>query len=405
MNALSFIDLMRMIFTERQPDLEKIERKGLLAVKIAQTFALRVDFLSEETCQHLAKLYTQTSQLKSEDVMELLHRYTSPEWLKNFKQIDPKPIGSASVGQVHKAQLTTGQWVAIKVIKHDFAKSFERDVKKLNRLMRLAIFVYPKLAKVADPIGIIDYIREYTLAELDLRNEIKHGKILRDIYTANKARYDLSRLAFPKIYEQLSNERVMVSEYIEGPTVDSLLEQRLLSPQDILEIFKIHGFYMYATGTFHGDLHPGNLMYKNNSYYFIDTGAIAHVGLKIRRGLFEFMAHLSKSDFVGCAKALNEMAEIGIEGDRFDRFVQDMLVLYQDFHGKSVQEISLTKKMMQTIKLGVESGMEFEKGMFSIIKSHMYLDGIVLKGNPDAVLMKDVGQFIEVFREEGLLNG
>jgi ubiquinone biosynthesis protein len=404
MNALSFLDLMHMIFTQKQPNLAKIERKGLLAVKIAQTFALRVDFLPEETCQHLAKLYTQTTRLEREDVMGLLKRYTDPTWMDHFSVIEPEPIGSASVGQVHKGQLKDGTWVAIKVIKHDFAQAFERDVHKLTRLMRFAIWVYPKLAKVADPIGIIEYIREYTLAELDLRNEIKHGKILRDIHQAHQASYDLSRLAFPTIYEALSNEKVMVSEYIEGPTVDALLEARALSPSDILEIFKLHGFYMYATGTFHGDLHPGNILYKNNTYYFIDTGAIAHVGVKIRRGLFEFMAHLSKSDFEGCAHALNDMAERGIEGARFERFVEDMLVLYKDFHGKSVQEISLTKKMMQTIKLGVESGMEFEKGMFSIIKSHMYLDGIVLKGNPEAVLMKDVGQFIDVFRAEGLIH-
>ena len=399
MNALSFIHLMMMIFSKKKADLDAIQRKGLLAVKIAQTFALRVDFLSQEQCTHLAQLYSATIPLPSEDAIKLIHTYTDQSWRDQFEWIDPNPIGSASVGQVHRARLKNHDEVVIKIIKKDFTKDFEKDVLKLDKLMRLAIFIYPKLAKVADPIGIIEYIKEYTLAELDLRNEIAHGKILRDIYEAHKEDFDLSRLAFPHIYESLSNEKILVSEYLDGPTVDEILTQGVLSNADILEIFRLHGFYMYHSGTFHGDLHPGNMIYKDNKFYFIDTGAIAHVGDKIRFGLFNFMANLSNANYEGCARSLNDMAFKGIEGIKLERYIRGLKELYQDFEGKTVSEESLTKKMMQTIKLGVESGMEFEKGMFAIIKSHMYMDGIVLKGNPDSVLMKDVAQFIDEFRE------
>ena len=399
MNALSFIHLMMMIFSKKKADLDAIQRKGLLAVKIAQTFALRVDFLSQEQCTHLAQLYSATIPLPSEDALKLIHTYTDQSWRDQFEWIDPNPIGSASVGQVHRARLKNHDEVVIKIIKKDFTKDFEKDVLKLDKLMRLAIFIYPKLAKVADPIGIIEYIKEYTLAELDLRNEIAHGKILRDIYEAHKQDFDLSRLAFPHIYESLSNEKILVSEYLDGPTVDEILTQGVLSNADILEIFRLHGFYMYHSGTFHGDLHPGNMIYKDNKFYFIDTGAIAHVGDKIRFGLFNFMANLSNANYEGCARSLNDMAFKGIEGIKLERYIRGLKELYQDFEGKTVSEESLTKKMMQTIKLGVESGMEFEKGMFAIIKSHMYMDGIVLKGNPDSVLMKDVAQFIDEFRE------
>jgi ubiquinone biosynthesis protein len=76
-------------------------------------------------------------------------------------------------------------------------------------------------------------------------------------------------------------------------------------------------------------------------------------------------------------------------------------VLYSDFKGKSVKEVSLTKKMMETIKLGVNSGMGFEKGMFSIIKSLMFLDGMVLRCNPNAVLLEDMRQFVSEFKKAG----
>jgi ubiquinone biosynthesis protein len=72
------------------------------------------------------------------------------------------------------------------------------------------------------------------------------------------------------------------------------------------------------------------------------------------------------------------------------------------FKGRSVKEVSSTKKMMETIKLGVNSGMGFEKGMFSTIKSLMFLDGMVLRCNPDEVLLKDMRQFVNEHRKAGI---
>lgn len=398
MKWIMFIRLFKQIFSKRKlPDLEFIQKQGLLAVKIAQTFALRIDFLSEATCTHLSKLYTKTTPIAGEDFKQLITAYTDDTFLDNFVSIDEEPVGSASVGQVHKATLTNGDVVAIKFIKKNFKKKFERDVKSLRRFIQFVIFFYPKLKRVADPVGILEHIETYTLAELDLRNEVAHGEVLKQIYEDNKARFDLSRLKFPKIYKNLSNEHVLVSEFIEGVTVDQLLEDKQLPFKDILEIFHIHGFYIFLIGTFHGDLHPGNMILKDNNFYFIDTGAISEVGKKIQTGLFDFMTHLAYYNFDQCALALNHMAEKEIHGKAYENYHQKLLILYKDFKGKTVSEVSLTRKMMETIKLGVHSGMVFEKGMFPIIKSMMYLDGMVLKGAPDTVLMVEMRQFIEEF--------
>ena len=265
-------------------------------------------------------------------------------------------------------------------------------------MIKFIIFFYPKLAKVADPAGILEHIEEYTLAELDLTNEIRHGEILRGIYERNKEDFDLSRTRFPKIFTELSSENVLVSEFIDGPTADELLSRKEMPFDDILEIFHIHGFYIFIIGTFHGDLHPGNLIVKDGFFYFIDTGAISRVGKKIQQGLFNFMENLAVYNFTGCAKSLNDMADIEIAGKDYERYEEKLLDLYKDFAGKTVSQVSLTRKMMETIKLGVNSGMVFEKGMFPIIKSMMYLDGMVLKGAPQTVLMEEMRRFLEEFR-------
>jgi ubiquinone biosynthesis protein len=392
MNFLSFINLIRMIYGSGRPDIKKIQEMGLLAVKIGQVHALRIDFLNEETCLELSKLYRATIPIKAEDALKNIDR-------SRFSFIDETPLASASVGQVHRARLVTGEEVVIKVIKANFKNRFIRDVASVKRFIRFAIFFYPRLARVFDPIGILEHIEEYTLRELNLLNEIQGHEILRDLYNTNKERYDLSSLEFPRIYRELSSENVMVSEYIPGKTFDELLDGRM-KYKELLRLFKIQGFFMFNIGTFHGDIHPGNLMYHNDKIYFIDTGAIGYVSNKLGTGLLNFFDALSVYDYAQCALRLNEMAERGISGDKFEQFRQRFNDLYSDFRGRSVKEVSLTRKMMETIKLGVNSGMTFEKGMFSIIKSLMFLDGMVLRCNPDALLLEDMREFVAEFRKQ-----
>ena len=276
---------------------------------------------------------------------------------------------------------------------------FIADVASLKRLFRLATLVYPKLRQVGDPVGILGDIEEYTLSELDLRHEVAGQKTLRAICDQHRDTFDLSRLAFAQVHEPLCNENVMVSEFIPGRSFDELLEAGELGYDRFLELFHIHGFYMFCVGTFHGDMHPGNVLLTGDQLCFIDTGYIGHVGPKIRRGLFEFFAALSECDYPRCAAALNRMSEREMSGAALDAFEGKFLELYADFKDRTVAEVSLTRKMMQTIKLGVHSGMTFEKGIFAIIRSLMYLDGMVLRCKPDAVLLRDMRRFIGEFEK------
>jgi ubiquinone biosynthesis protein len=266
-------------------------------------------------------------------------------------------------------------------------------------LLKAVIFFYPKLARVADPLGILNAIERNTLDELDLRKEAAGQDVLRRIAEENGARFDLASLVFPRIYRELSGEQYMVSQFLEGETFDELLDQGRLPYGELLGLFKVHGFFVFCIGTFHGDIHPGNIIRTpSGQIAFIDTGAISTVGERMRTGLFNFFDALSCYDYTACARHLNAMADRGIDGAAFDRFFGKFMELYADFTDATVTQVSLTKRMMETIKLGVNSGMVFEKGMYPIIKSLMYLDGMVLRCNPQAVLVRDMRRFIEEFK-------
>ncbi len=394
MNWIGFVRLMRNIYGTGLPDLDTIQAQGLLAVKIGQVFALRIDFLDQDKCRHLAQLYRNTVRIPAGEIRNLLLRYAGSDFPEQFSRIDEQALASASVGQVHRARTRAGEEVIIKVIKGDFKKAFVRDVRSIKRLFQTVIFFYPKLAKVADPVGIIEHIEDYTLHELNLLNELKGQETLRRIFLEHKDAYNLSQLMFARYYPELCGENVLVAEYVSGQTFDELLSANRLSYEELLELFHIHGFYMFCAGTFHGDIHPGNVILHDGSICFVDTSAISHVGEKIRKGLFSFFSALSYWDYGACASCLNSMSEVELTGKAYGAFQEKFVKLYADFTRSAVSKVSLTRKMMDTIKLGVHSGMVFEQGMFGIIKSLMYLDGMVLRCRPDAVLMEDMRRFI-----------
>jgi ubiquinone biosynthesis protein len=394
MTWIGFVRLMRQIYGRGLPDIEWIETQGLLAVKIGQIHALRIDFLDEERCEQLAKLFRHTERIRPDEVTRLLDSYLDDR-SRSALSIDPEPLASASVGQVHRATLPGGEEVVVKLIKKDVRDRFLRDVRNVRRFLKVVLFFWPRLKQVGDPLGILDDVREYTVSELDLRNEIAGHAALNRIFEENADRFDLSALRFARIHEEFSNENVMVSEYIPGRSFDELLDEGALEYGELLRLFKIHMFYVFGIGTFHGDIHPGNILLHDGAIYFVDTGYIGTVGDKIRRGLFRFMQHLAWYEYEGCARALNEMADGEISGAAYDRYRGKLLDLYADFTDTTVSQVSLTTKMMHTIKLGVRSGMVFERGIFPIIRSLMYLDGMVLRCNPDAVLMRDMRPLLE----------
>lgn len=403
MNWIQFGRLIHSIYSHngKLPDLDWIQSLGLLAVKLGQVHALRSDFLEPEKCEHLSKLFRNNYAMGAEDFLHLIESTAVQNFTSHFEEIEPEALASASVGQVHLGTLKDGTRVVIKAVKKDVRKDFVADVSSVRRLFGFISFFYRKLKRVGNPEAILNDIEEYTLSELDLRKEVDGVRALALIRDKNKDQYDFSKLSFAKVHGSLCNENVMVSDFIPGPSLDELLDEGKLDYDTLLELFKIHGYYMFCAGIFHGDLHPGNVLVDEDQghFYFIDTGYIGRVGPKIRKGLFYFFKALTENDFTEAANSLSEMAEVPLTGDDMKKFQSDLINLYENFPGKSVSEISLTRQMMETIKLGVQAGMSFDQGIFAIVRSLMYLDGMVLRCNPDAVLMEDMKAFIDDFEK------
>ena len=398
MKLLTFLRFFRQLKGKKPVNIDAIQSMGLLAVKLGQIFALRPDLIDPERCIELQSLYSHAATIPEENSQALLKKYAPKGFQEHFQHIDPKPFAAASIGQIHRATLKDGTKVVVKIIKADFEASFRRDVRRMKRWIRMGLFFNPRLRKVGNPIGLLAHIEDYTLRELNLMNEIDGRQQLIERSQAIEKHFAMPKLKFPQMWESLSNEHILVMEEITHPTLEGHLEAGTLTWPDMLELFRIHGAFMFGIGTFHGDLHPGNAMMDDEgNFFFIDTGAICNAPEHVRNALFGFFYFLAKGELRNAFDAMLTMAAVRPTGKTLDTYYASMDELYNGFVGTSVSEVSLTEQMMKTVKAAVLAGCSFGEEAFPIIRSLMYMDGMVLKGHPDVDLISSMGPYLNEF--------
>tara|TARA_B100000575_G_scaffold63337_1_gene48385 strand:+ start:20208 stop:21401 length:1194 start_codon:yes stop_codon:yes gene_type:complete len=391
---------MRQITKKPPANLDWIQKQGLLAVKLAQIFALRPDIISLEKCKQLQTLYSSASTIPAENVFKILKEKAPDSYHENISWFDVEPLAAASVGQVHRARLKTGENVVVKVIKEDHERKFKRDVKRMTRWLKLAMILSPKLRKVGNPIALLEHVQDYTLRELDLRNEIIGASKLHAIKEDLSEDFPMPRLKFPKYYPEISNRHVLVSELIDGQTLEQGIVKSNLAWEDLLELFRIHGAFMFGVGSFHGDLHPGNcILDTEGNFVFIDNGAICEAPKKVSSSLFNFFYHLSSNDKDMAFESLISLAERRPRSDKVEEFKKDMHGIYEDFENLSVGQQSLTEVMMKTVRSAVENaGADYGEEGFPIIRSLMYMDGLVIRTYPEVRLISEMTSSLDEFK-------
>lgn len=396
MSLFPFFWLIYQIFIARTPNLDSIRRKWLLATKIGQLYALRADFIGVDRANILTQLYE-----KNFDSTTTSTPFSFEEHFRTqFESIDTIAFSEASIGKVYGAKW---KWrdVVIKVIKSDFREKFITDVNRLKKYFKFVIFFYPKLARVADPIGTLEDLERMTLSELDLRNEIRWISTLRKTLDkhANFINQTVTHtLVFPECITELSSEKILVSERLTGRSFRELLDSGALPYLVLIDFFFQHVFCMLLDGYFHEDIHSGNIFFQDNKIYLLDNGSIGFASEKLRQGLTSFFDDLTHDRIEDAATSLILMAE-NMEQNKhnFTQYKTDFCKLYEGFSQKTLRELSLSQQMMASIKMAVHAGYTFERGMYPIIKSFMYLDGMARACKPDTKLMEDVRPLIEQF--------
>ena len=348
----------------------RLERLGPTYIKLGQILSLREDLLPKNITNELKSLLNQLPVVPLPVLVSIIEKDLRRPISELFLQIDAIPIGSASIGQTHRATTHQGDPVIIKVVKPGIRETLQRDAKLLGLLGSLAELIIPRF----QPKQLVTEFCEYTLREVDLRREADNA----ETFAANFA--DTPDVVFPEIYRDLSGRSILTMEFFDGIRPDSETaqalpeeERRHLTDRGAESIIRM----LYRDGFFHADLHPGNLMIlPGPKLGFIDLGMVGRLDEDLRRGLLYYYFALVMGDADNSARYLAAIAKPG-PGANPAAFRREAAEIANRWKRTSTFEgYSLGQLILDSLSRGAQYGMYFPVELVLMVKALVTFEGV-----------------------------
>jgi ubiquinone biosynthesis protein len=348
----------------------RLERLGPTYIKLGQILSLREDLLPKPITNELKHLLNRLPVVPLPVLVEIIEKDLRQSVDDMFLEIDPVPLGSASIGQTHRATTRDGDPVILKVVKPGIRETLERDAKLLRLLGSILQVLIPRF----QPRQLVNEFCDYTLREVDLRREADNA----ETFAANFA--DVPDVVFPEIYRAFSGRSVLCMEFFDGLSPDSPKAQELpeeqrrhLTDLGASAIIRM----LYKDGFFHADLHPGNLIILPGPMVgFIDLGMVGRLDEELRRALLYYYFALVMGDADNAARYLTAIATPGPGANPagFRREATEISNRWK--RTSSFEEYSLGQLILDSLSRGAQYGMYFPVELVLMVKALVTFEGV-----------------------------
>ena len=348
------------------------EELGATFVKLAQVLSDRPDILPEALIKEFQKLQANVPAFEFSDVKKTIQSETGKQIDEIYDYFDENVIGSASIGQVHRARLKTGEEVVVKIQRPGVKELVETDLRLLTEFVKRSEAYFEKHG-ITNLIDIVKTFEKTMQKEMDYNHEARNIEQFRLYYKKKKNFY------VPRAYKDYTTEKVLVIEYAEGCKITNL--QQLRSWNLNLEKVAENGMHIYLTqifehGFFHADPHPGNIIIKKNgTICLIDFGMVGKLMKRDKyaiAGIFIGMAQKNPE------KMATNLRKLAFSHNIKDRriFENDVNEIIEDFASLDVSEGSMADLLPRLQKLVYDYKMQMPGSMFLILRALAILEGI-----------------------------
>lgn len=310
-----------------------LEDLGPTYVKIGQIMSSRVDLLPESYCKELEKLRQSVKPLDPEVARAVIEEETGKKIDEIYSEFRDKPLGSASIGQVHYAVLKDGTKVVTKVQRPLIADMMRKDYVLLKKLAGLVNSVSDNEdGEGIDLVSVIEELEKVTDEELDFRVEANNTKFFKE-----NCIDDEEKITCPTVIDELTTERIFTMTFVDGYSIAK--KYRLISDgYDPLEVGKViaenYVHQVLDIGTFHADPHQGNIMFTNGKPCWIDFGMIGHISDKDIDTIQGLIISLLAGDSEGMVKSIFSMGAASTKTNR-DALTEDVTTFLSGYDGAS----------------------------------------------------------------------
>ncbi|MGH2580115.1 MAG: AarF/UbiB family protein [Actinomycetota bacterium] len=323
-----------------------LEELGPTFAKLGQVLSTRPDLLPPEFIEELATLQDNVPPLTEEKVVRVMEQELGVPWEDVFDTIDPAPLAAGTIAQVHRATLTDGERVVVKVQRPTAREEIEQDLGLLE-LFAEKVADRPGLKQVIDMGAVFEHLSASLHRELDFRQEASN------IERMDQVLKSYSRLEVPEVFGGLSTSRLLVMQEIEGIPISKAPQgpERKEAAQQLLESYYKQ---ILVDGFFHADPHPGNLMWWKDRIYFLDFGMVGEVGADMREQLMLLLMAFWQED-VGFLTDVSLMLAGAIDRSDLDvmKFQEEIGELMAKYRTSSLADIQLGPILQEMTEVSI----------------------------------------------------
>ena len=366
-----------------------LEELGPTFIKLGQIMSNRPDLLPQELLIELEKLQNSVPPFSEQEAREIIESELEETIPNLFKDFTNTPIASASIAQVHKAVLLTGEKVAIKVQRPDIENVIDVD---LEIMRQLAMLLEQHVAgmDIIDPVSIVDEFDNSIKQEIDFTLEASH------IERFSRNCQEDPTVYVPKVYREQTTKKVLTMELIEGIKVSNINEKQknIYNPEliacrgaDLIlkQIFE-HGF-------FHADPHPGNILILNNNIIcFLDFGMMGVLLPKYREYLGSAILGIRNNDATKITKALLKLSN-SRKIENIEELENKIFKLLDQYSHQPLKNINLGEFLNNIIKILISYKLKISPDIYLLLKAMVTIEGVGRKLHPDFDIIKHIEPF------------
>ena len=377
-----------------------LESLGPIFIKFGQMLSTRRDLVPPDIAEELAKLQDRVPPFPSSQALAVLRRAYGRDAADVFAEFDPNPIASASVAQVHRARLKSGdgpgRHVAVKVLRPGIQKVIGQDVKLLDAFAHLVELLWWD-GKRLKPREVVNEFAKHLGDEMDQMREASNCSQLRRNFA------DSPLLVVPEVFWDYCATDVMVMGWMDGTPIsrlDELRRQGVDIPRLARAGVEIFFTQVFRDGFFHADMHPGNILVATDGKYIaLDFGIMGTLTDSDKNYLAQNFLAFFRRDYKKVAQAHLDAGWVPAE-TRVDEFEAAIRAVCEPVFDRPLKEIAFGRVLLRLFQTSRRFGMEIQPQLVMLQKTLLNIEGLGRDLDPDLDLWATAKPFLERWMNE-----
>ncbi len=355
-----------------------LEELGPAYIKFGQILSTRGDMLDPVFVKGLSRLKDKVPPFEMKKAESALATEWGAPWQEKLATLS-EPIAAASVAQVHKATLKTGEDVAVKILRPQIRKAMRQDMDVLHMVAGLAETFVPHTRRLGPKAFVTTADRALQL-ELDLRLEAAAASEL------SEAAVETGYFKVPEIYWDLGGKDVLVTEWIDGKAVsdDTILSDPKIDTKDVAQkVMQTFLATSFDYGVFHADMHEGNMIVDDDgTLVLIDFGILGRLSPQEQRFHAEILYGFIRRDYLRIAEIHFEAGYVPAKHTVED-FASALRSVGEPIFGKKASDVSMSRVLLQLFEITDIFDMEMQPQLIMLQKTMMQTEGVCRRLDPE----------------------